>query len=179
MKTETDKLIEPIDARFEQQVISATSELIQRAGEIFGQQFPKIPVLFDLKGRAAGMYKVQRQQRLIRYNPYIFAKYFSDNLNTTVPHEVAHYVTDLMYGLRHIKPHGPEWKQVMLSLGADPVATGSYDLTGIPLRRQHRHDYRCACSTHQISTIRHNKIRNGKASYYCRYCKSTLESVDH
>ncbi len=177
MKIENYKLVEPIDVCFEQQVVSATSELVQRAGEIFEQQFPDIPVLFDLKGRASGMYKVHQQQRIIRYNPYIFAKYFDDNLKTTVPHEVAHYVTDLMYGMRHIKPHGPEWQHVMVSLGADPIATGSYDLHGIPLRQQQRHIYRCTCTTHQISTIRHNKIRDGKASYYCRKCNSTLESV--
>ena len=40
--------------------------------------------------------------------------------------------------LRRVKPHGVEWKSVMVDLGAEPKATGSYDLTGIPVRQYAR-----------------------------------------
>ncbi len=55
-----------------------------------------VPVRFELQGRAAGMYRVHKGERVIRYNPYIFSKYFDDSLANTVPHEVAHYITDVL-----------------------------------------------------------------------------------
>jgi SprT protein len=170
--------IEPISCQHEQQVRNATGDFIQRASRIYTHDLPMIPVLFDLKGRSAGMYRVHGRKRVIRYNPYLFAKYFDDNINTTVPHEVAHYVVDILYGAHRVRPHGTEWQQVMLALGAEPSVTGKYDLSGIPVRRQQRHSYRCACTMHKISTARHNKIQRGKARYYCRNCKSKLIPTD-
>ena len=171
---ENNNAIEPISLRHEQQVRSVTSEYIGLAGRLYNQEFSLIPILFDLKGRAAGMYRVDNRDRVIRYNPYIFAKYFEDNLITTVPHEVAHYVVDILYNASRVRPHGNEWQQVMLSLGAEPRATANYDLSGIPVRKQKRHTYQCACTMHLISAARHNKVLRGKAHYYCRNCKSAL-----
>ena len=170
-------MIEPIDHRKQKQVRLKTGEYIHQASRLYKLSLPMIPVLFDLKGRAAGMYKVENTERIIRYNPYLFAKYFEDNVATTVPHEVAHYIVDMLYGAARVKPHGTEWQQVMLSLGAEPRATGAYDLSGIPVRRQQRHAYKCACTLHHISTARHNRILRGKARYYCRKCKSALKSA--
>jgi SprT protein len=169
--------IEPIDARHQQRVRDATHEYIARAGRIYEREIPPITVTFDLKGRAAGMYRVHNQSRLIRYNPYIFAKYFDDNLATTVPHEVAHYVVDVIYRAGRVRPHGVEWQRVMQSLGAEPRVTGDYDLSGVPVRRQKRYSYRCGCMTHQISSARHNRMLRNKARYYCRRCRSALAPV--
>lgn len=169
--------IEPISSSREQQIRNLTDAYIHRAGMIYTRDLPLVPVSFDLKGRAAGMYRVRNNSRAIRYNPYIFAKYYDDNIANTVPHEVAHYVVDMLFGTRKVKPHGVEWQKVMLSLGATPNVTGNYDLSGIPVRRQRRHTYRCGCSIHQISTVRHNKIQLGKAHYFCRKCSSPIMSA--
>lgn len=169
--------IQPISSWHEQQVRDLTAEYIHRAGMIYTRDLPLIPVIFDLKGRAAGMYRVQNNSRSIRYNPYIFAKYYDDNTTNTVPHEVAHYVVDMLFGTGKVKPHGTEWQRVMLALGAAPHVTGNYDLSGIPVRRQRRHTYRCACTIHQISTVRHNKIQLGKAHYFCRKCSAPIMSA--
>ena len=170
--------VQPITPGHERHIRNLTDEYICRAGMIYNRDLPLIPVLFDLKGRAAGMYRVQNRNRTIRYNPYIFAKYPDDNIASTVPHEVAHYVVDILYGATNVRPHGNEWRQVMLSLGAEPRVTGNYDLSGIPVRRQRRHTYQCACKIHQISTVRHNKIRLGKAHYFCRSCMAPILSAD-
>jgi SprT protein len=166
--------ITPINAGQQQQVAAATRDCIRRVGELLDCALQPVPVSFALTGRVAGMYRVQRGQREIRYNPYIFGKYFTDNLATTVPHEVAHYATDVLYGLHNVRPHGAEWRTVMQLLGADPTVTCRYDLSGIPLRRQRRFRYRCACSTHAISTARHNRVSSGRARYYCKHCRTAL-----
>lgn len=168
-------IILPIDEMQQRQVCVATNHLLQQACGLYNIDFSIIPVSFDLKGRAAGMYRSCNNQRSIRYNPYLFAKYFDANLATTVPHEVAHYVTDVLYSLRNIRLHGSEWRSVMQDFGVEPQVTGRYDLTGIPVRQQKRFDYQCDCSTHKLSTVRHNKIINGKARYHCRCCGNTIK----
>ncbi|HYQ73001.1 MAG TPA: SprT-like domain-containing protein [Gammaproteobacteria bacterium] len=164
----------PLDTGQRRRVIDATRRCIARAAVLFGRELADIPVRFDLRGRAAGMYRVRNGKREIRYNPHLFSKYFSDNLANTVPHEVAHYVTDVLHGLRRVRPHGPEWRAVMRAFGAEPVATCRYDLDGIPVRRQRRFHYRCDCSTHSISSVRHNRIRDGRVRYHCRRCRAPL-----
>lgn len=170
--------VAPIGPERQRRVVAATRGAIDKAAALFDREFAEIPVTFELTGRAAGMYRVQRGRRVIRYNPHIFAKYFDDNLANTVPHEVAHYVTDMLYGLRNVRPHGPEWRAVMRALGVRPEVTCRYDLDGIPLRRQQRFSYRCACSTHSLSAVRHRRVQNGQASYNCRRCRAPLRRAE-
>ena len=165
---------EPIDAQQQAQVRQATRDCVVHATRLFEKNFIVPSVQFDLTGRAAGQYRVRRGEAAIRYNPFIFARYFEDNLNETVPHEVAHLVVDQLWGLRRVRAHGAEWRSVMQALGAEPRATARYDLTGLPVRRQRRFAYRCACSTHQLTTCRHNRVQRGEARYHCRQCDQPL-----
>ena len=170
----TSPAIIPLNAEQRQRVVEATCRCIAQAAALYGRELAEIPVTFDLCGRATGMYRVRNGRREIRYNPHIFAKYFSDNLANTVPHEVAHYVTDMLHGLRRVRPHGPEWQAVMRAFDAEPAATCRYDLEGIPVRRQRRFRYRCACMTHSVTTVRHRRIQDGRVRYHCRRCRTPL-----
>jgi SprT protein len=177
------------------EVIEQTEYFIQRGAELFDQHFALVPVAFDLRGRVAGMYKVtseskgwglvkrQAQYRQIRYNPWIFSKYYEENLKVTVPHEVAHYLVDCLYGLKRsglhrVRPHGPEWKAVMDAFGVDSSVTAKFDLLGIPTRQHQQFDYRCNCKVHQLGIRRHNKVLRGRASYFCQYCGVTLAHIE-
>ena len=166
-----------IGERQRRQVCSATLDCLQRAERLFRLGHKPIPVRFDLSGCTAGMYRVARREAVIRYNPYIFARYFEHGLAVTVPHEVAHYITDRLYGIAYVRPHGREWRAVMQALGAEPRATARFDLSGIPQRRHRRFGYACDCDTHQLSTCRHNRIVAGKARYYCRGCGAELVAL--
>ncbi len=165
--------VTPIQAEQQEQIISATEATIYQASTKLDYSFEPIPVMFDLKGRAAGMYKVNKSRRMIRYNPYIFARYFSENLLTTVPHEVAHYIVDVLYGMKKTQPHGKEWKNIMAMFNADASVTCHFDLDGIPTRYYQRFDYYCVCRTHQLTRIRHNRVLKG-VRYHCRQCKQEL-----
>ncbi len=165
---------EPIDELQQVQVRQATQACVARAAGLFERGFVTPPVRFDLSGCAAGQYRVLRGEAAIRYNPWIFARYFDDNLSETVPHEVAHFVVDQLWGLRRVRAHGAEWQSVMRALGAEPRATARYDLTGLPVRRQRRFAYRCACRAHELTTCRHNRVQRGEARYHCRQCGHTL-----
>lgn len=163
----------PLETEQQEQIITATDAYISQASRLLQQSFEPIQVMFDLQGSAAGMYKVNKSQRMIRYNPYIFARYFSENLSITVPHEVAHYIVDCVYGLRSTRPHGKEWKNIMDLFNADASVTCQFDLNGLPRRHYQRFEYTCACRTHELTRIRHNRVLKG-ARYYCRQCKQEL-----
>ena len=167
--------IEPITKQQQAEVVEATDRCIALAASYYGRDFASVRVDFDLRGKCAGMYQVKRKQRRIRYNPWLFAKYYQDSLGDTVTHEVAHYIVDCLYGSRRVKPHGPEWRGIMRDLGGTPRATGNYDLTGIPMRQYQRFAYQCSCRTHQLTIMRHRKIQQGRASYLCQFCHGPLE----
>ena len=176
----TQTIIEPLSEQQQQLVIAQTHHYIELAAQLFGIKTKAIEINFKLKGKAAGMYRTRgrfgKVKREIRYNTFIFAKYFEDNLNTTVPHEVAHYVSDIAYGLKNIKPHGAEWKNIMAAFGADASVTADYDLSGIPRRKITTHTYLCQCRVHELGPVRHKRISSGRNQYYCRYCKQVLVS---
>jgi len=177
LSNETSCLVEPITKLQRDQVIKLTSRYLELAKQCFKKQFAEITVDFDLKGKCAGMYQRNTQGRRIRYNPYLMAKYFTHSLEQTVPHEVAHYITDCLWPFRRVKPHGKEWRLVMEAFGVEPKVTGSFDLTGIPVKQYQKFAYSCSCKTHQLSAIRHRRQSSGMADYYCRACKQRLEWV--
>lgn len=167
-------MIEPIDTAQRQQVLARTEYYIATAEDVLERHFERIPVLFDLRGTTAGMFRAQGRKREIRYNPWIFSKYWQLNLDGTVPHEVAHFIVHEVYGLGRTRPHGQEWQALMHYFGADPEVTFKLDLEGIPQRRQRTHPYRCGCREHQVSTTRHNRMQRGQGVYLCRYCDTRL-----
>lgn len=170
--------VTPISDTAQNKIILLVDDYIDRANHIFEKKFPPIDVVFDLKGRAAGMYKVACNQRVIRFNPYHFAKHPEENMSETIPHEVAHYITDLVYGIRNIRPHGAQWKDLMLKFGVEPKRTYSYSLDGIPTRIHKRHNYSCGCMQFEVTTRRHNKIQQKKAQYSCRQCGGKLKYIN-
>jgi SprT protein len=167
-------VIQPITRSQTAEVVAATRDYITFAERQLAREFPLIPVHFDLSGRSAGMFVVRGEHCWIRYNPWIFGKYYRENLEGTVPHEVAHYIVHRLYRGRRVKPHGAQWRQVMQLFGADPEVTFNLDLAGIPQRRQRTHSYYCGCREHALSTTRHNRARRGEGRYQCRHCRQLL-----
>ena len=171
-------VVEPLDPDRESAVTVRTADLIREACAQFALAPQIVPVRFDLRGRCAGMFRVKKGRAEIRFNPWIFARYFEDNLASTVPHEVAHYVVYRLFPNRRVKPHGIEWRNVMYALGAEPTVTCNYDLSGLPRRQLKRFTYQCRCRTHELTSIRHNRITAGRSRYHCQVCREPLVHVD-
>jgi SprT protein len=170
-------MIEPIGSTEQQRVVTETARYISMAENLYHRQFPLVPVYFDLSGTSAGMFKIKGKENQIRYNPWLFSKYFDKNFASTIPHEVAHYIVHRLHGLHRVRPHGPEWKTVMAAFGADASVTGDFDMSDIPTRQHRRFNYRCDCREHQVSTRRHNAVQRGRARYACRLCNGELMLV--
>jgi len=113
-------MIDPINKAQKNLAIDKTEYFLHQACEIYQRNFEPIAVDFDLKGRVAGMYRRKQNQRVIRYNPYLFAKYFEDSLTLTITHEVEHYITEMMFaGARYRpRPHGKRQSRTMYVLVA-------------------------------------------------------------
>ncbi|MEO0443701.1 MAG: SprT-like domain-containing protein [Pseudomonadota bacterium] len=178
-------IIQPIDLLQQDKVIAEVQRYIEMASSLYKKRFNTIDVVFNLRGRAAGIYRVyfkrdwlKTKQQQIRFNPWLFAKYPEDSWQNTIPHEVAHYIADCLYGLDKIKPHGKEWQAVMLDFGAEPTVRADYDLSGIPVRQTRRYQYQCACRQVELSHYRHKKIQQGLQVYQCRDCYQPLSLVD-
>jgi len=172
-------MITPINAEKENEVIKLVEYYIEMGSTLYKKKIPAIKTLFDLKGRTAGMYKIERGKRMIRFNPYHFAKYPEENFSETIPHEVAHFIIDQIYGMKNVRPHGKEWKALMLDFGVEPKRAFSYSLEGIPTKMHKRHSYVCGCMKFEITTRRHNMIQQGKAKYLCRECGGKLNYQKH
>lgn len=167
-------MIEPIGDAQRRQVLERTEFFIASAEQLFERRFERIPVHFDLRGSTAGMFKLHGKHCQIRYNPWIFAKYFAENLHETVPHEVAHYIVHKLYVARRVKPHGVEWRRVMAAFGIDPAVTFDLCLDGVPQRRQRTHRYHCGCRVHELSSTRHNRVQRRRGQYQCQVCGGLL-----
>ena len=169
--------IAPISEQQKAQVQDLTLKYIASAGQIYKKPFALIPITFDLRGKCAGMYRRKGKEKCIRFNPWLFAKDYKHSIEQTIPHEVAHYITDSLWSFRKVKPHGKEWKSVMLDFGVSPEVTGNFDLTGVPVKQYQRIAYVCGCKTHQLSLIRHRRVLSGKAEYRCKECHQLLKAV--
>ena len=169
--------IQPLNSHEEKLVIDEVDRYIGLIDKEFAVNLPRIPVRFDLIGSTIGMYCKKRGERSIRFNSHVFSKYWQENFTDTIPHEVAHYVSDMLFDYRYIKPHGPQWQSIMHFFGANPKARCYFDLSGISKRQIKRFDYACRCGTQQLTAIRHNRIQSGKRRYYCRACSAELVAL--
>ena len=172
-------IIEPIDANLQKQVVVITQGYVALAVKIFDRDFSEIPVKFDLLGLTAGMFLFKNKKPLIRYNPHLLAKYFQESIDSTVPHEVAHYIVHEMYPSKRfkksVKPHGAEWRFVMEKFEADASITCDFDYTGIPRRKQQRHTYVCSCQEHHLASVTHNRMQKKRWKYLCKVCEHELK----
>jgi SprT protein len=162
------------DTRHERASIARTKQLLTLAEARLGIRIPDPTIRFDLRGKAAGQVRTTDGHGcLVRYNAHILRRHPDEFLAQTVPHEAAHVVAFNVFGPR-VQPHGREWQAIMGMFGANPERCHNYDVAGLQTRRLRRHEYRCKCRTHELTSIRHNRVRGGQV-YLCRYCGSPLK----
>ena len=158
-----------------------SAELLQAAAPLCAAHHVPVPdpeIVFDLRGLAAGQAQWRRHTSpLLRFNLAIAKTHEQAFLERTVPHEIAHLITAACHG--HTQPHGKEWQEVMAFFGIHK-AHRCHDFTvdEANVRRQRRWTYRCDCSSHELSTTRHNRIASGKTRYYCRRCQGALLPIE-
>lgn len=113
-------------------------------------------------------------QNLIKINSVYLnesAEHCEGVINTTVPHEIAHLITDNLFPNAK-QAHGPEWKSVMIKLGLPPVRCHSM---AIPSARPFV--WECNCQKWQVSRIVHHRMQT-ESIRTCRKCKKAFRFVN-
>ncbi len=161
-----------------QQAIEQTRHYLLLAKQLLQQDFLFPAINFDLTGKSAGYFKrLPDGSCEINYNRQLLNLHTQDFLQRTIPHEVAHLVAYQVHGIR-IKPHGNEWKSIMELFAADSSRCHSYDVSKLKTRQYRRFLYQCSCRSHQLSSIRHNRVISGQR-YVCKQCKQQLSYQGH
>ena len=157
----------------QRQAVVLTRQFLALAARLFGSALVAPSIRFDLRGQSAGQFReTGRGGLLIRYNSLLLERHPQEFLSQTVPHEVAHLVVFNLLGPR-VPPHGHEWRAVMATFGARPDRCHNFSVEGLKTRHLRRYDYRCACRTHHLTNIRHNRILSGQV-YLCKQCGQPL-----
>ena len=122
----------------------------------------------------AGNAQTNRNKKLgiIKMNKRLFSstagiKEFTNTFGHELAHILANVIKDKSCG------HNYYWKYWHRELGGNAKVTHNYDVEHLRAKGK-KFEYKCNCSTHKISTRRHNRILKG-ASYSCRNCKSTIK----
>ncbi len=151
-----------------------TGKFLDLAARHFDTEPATPRVCFDMRGTSAGQVRIlDGGEYLVRYNAHLLERHPLAFLSRTVPHETAHVVAFSLFGPR-VPPHGHEWRAIMALFGAAPERCHNYRVEGLQTRRLRRYEYHCGCRTHQLTSIRHNRIRAGQV-YRCRQCGRSLE----
>jgi len=160
-----------LPAELQHQLLEAVERRFRQAEAFFGRAFPRPRIRCDIRGQAAGM--AYPQTNRLRFNPYFLRHAPHPFLREVIPHEIAHLLAYTLHG--KVRPHGREWQRLMHEVFTiAPRRTHDFSLEALPAQR---HAYRCGCSEHQLTTIRHNRIQRG-VEYRCRHCQQPLRPLD-
>lgn len=129
---------------------------------------------WSLKGKCAGQACAKRNdpKGKIRLNAQLIEKCTEDQMKNTVGHELAHLICSFIYP--GVKPHGMEWKKVMMAMGLEPSRCHSYNFA--PAKKTKRFKYICKkCGhVHPLTTYKHNKMKINPHHYICK-CNGFME----
>lgn len=173
MKRRTD-LDAMIETRLHDLLNRAAAQL--RARDMEPLPAPEVR-LFDHRldaGRASPPSR-QYPKGLIELNA-VYLQYDLDAmLEETVAHELAHLLVFHLSPKHQQPPHGALWQDIMRQwFDVEPERTHRFPTSGVRSRRQRRWSYRCACRSHQLSTVRHRRLQQGTV-YLCRSCRQPLQ----
>ena len=99
-----------------QEVIDKVKLLTEKANKLYNITLPPVKILFDLRGRCAGIAGRDRYTYYMRFNVDMMQNAGWDHLlNDTVPHELAHVVC--FYEPRLGRNHDHGWQRVCRALG--------------------------------------------------------------
>lgn len=149
-------------------VISCLRSKLQLAKEETGITFVEPTICYRSKGRIAGT--AHLKEWLIQLNVDMLITHQQPFIDEVVPHELAHLINYKLNG--RVKPHGLEWRQIMINIMKEiPQTTHHFQIQSDKTKS---YDYTCQCQTHQLSTIRHNRIQQKKIKYFCKKCNNEL-----
>lgn len=144
---------------------------------------PTVTVSFDLDSvRTLGQCQSKSNKvSHLRLNPNLLNELKEVYINEVYVHEFAHacvrtYIGHYRNG-RRVMPHGPDFKNFCRAFGISGRATTNIASNSKTLKEKKKtkslYPYECGCMLHEVSTIKHNRMRRG-STYTCRRCGNDL-----
>lgn len=132
--------------------------------------------------RSLGTHQKIGPIHVIKLNPALLNELKQAYVDEVVVHEFCHgCVTEFVGYFRNgkrVMPHGPEFKQFCRMFGIVGKSTTNIAKNSKAMKKSgrnvSRYPYVCDCMEHQLTTIRHNKIKRGDATYTCKRCGAKL-----
>lgn len=149
------------------------SEVLAIAREVC-PHLRKPEIKYNVKGRNGGECVVWPDGRcILRFNSKFLKEDPDEFVNVIVPHELAHYVTHIIYG--KVAPHGKEWQEIMNLFGIENSGRCHSFSTDEP-DAMYPWVYECRCDLHFLSSKRHGLVKRGR-EYTCKKCGSCITFV--
>lgn len=167
-----------VSTELRQQVEHTLHSTIERIEQLYNVRFVQpIRVHYNINSaRLAGMALLRTFE--IRLNPAFLNKYKEAYIKRTVVHEIAHIGCYQVYHInegRKISAHGPEWKRMMIRLGADSSRCHSFQADEGQGRQKTKYAYVCKTCNKPIPVGPkiHANIQKGR-TYVSNCCKVQL-----
>jgi len=170
-----------VTAEVKQQVLAKLTSSLATANSHYNIDIKMPTIVYKKRGTTAGT--ACYVTHTIDLNPALLMSNIEAFMKRTVPHELAHLITGIVYPHTNQRswggkrsPHGSEWKSVMNVLGADPSRCHDYDTSAVK-KRTSSYEYICeGCGESMMMGIkRHNKhqaaLVYGRNHYSHNGCK--------
>lgn len=150
------------------------AECIDIIEQRYHRRMPSPKVTYDVTGTDSAKANMRKWQ--LRLNPILLVQNSDRFIAETVPHEIAHFATDLFYphvhrpGLNEKRQiHGRHWIEFMNLLGVPPNPHHVYDTTDVPVTKR-RFRYQCSLChiTIPLGPKRHATLQKSPNAYHCR-----------
>lgn len=148
-------------------------ETIDKVNYEFALPDPNFTITWEWSNRMTSTRGYARcAQRFIKFSRPLFERSKIEGRKRCVVHETCHILAHELFGPQ-IKPHGSEWKDLMIFCGEKPLRCHSVNRTGL-YRPQTRVAAFCGCKgIHWITKNRSTRMKKGQ-NYICNKCKATL-----
>lgn len=159
-------------------VVEKLQEGIAITKEKYGIAIAMPSISYDLRGTTAGRANYGRWT--VEFNPVLLMQNIETFIARTVPHELAHLITDKVHPSAHRRGwtgkrsvHGPEWQSVMRALGVEDISRcHQYDVTDAKVRTSAKPSFKYLCTgckrVFDLGPKRHkNMLSNYRSYHHC------------
>lgn len=168
--------------KWEKAVDDKIKELDKKVKNEYGKSI-NIIIEYSLNSsRSLGTHQKIGAIHKIRLNPALLNELKQSYIDEVVVHEYCHACVTEFAGYfrngKRVMPHGPEFKQFCRFFGIVGKSTTNIAKNSKAMkssgRKTARYPYECGCQVHELTTIRHNKVKRGEATYTCKRCGQKL-----
>ena len=168
--------------KWEKAVDDKIKELDKIVKEKYGKSLNVIIEYSLNSSRSLGTHQKIGAIHKIRLNPALLNELKQSYIDEVLVHEYGHACVSELVGYfqngKRVMPHGKEFKYFCAMFGIVGKSTSNIAKNSKAIktsgRTTARYPYTCGCQIHELTTIRHNKIKRGESTYTCKKCGQKL-----